>query len=439
MRHMIGRLTPDVRKVLGNTAWLMVDRVVRMGLGLCVGIWIARYLGPAQFGNLSFALSFVALFGTMTTLGLDSILVKNLLADGADAGVILGTAFVLRLLGGILAPFIAVTSIHLMEPNDPVTVLLVTLLSAGLLFQAFDTIDGYFQAHVQSKLTVWAKNMAFLSVAAVRVCLVYGKAPLWSFAIAQVAELALGALGLIAMYRWRGGRVSMWRAQRGCAVQLLRQSWPLILTGMAIMIYSRIDMVMLKLMQGDAAVGLYATATRISEVWYFVPVAIVSSVSPSIIRAKDNPGVYYERIGKLFSVMSLIALVVGSAIALGSHWIIHILYTDAFSAAAPILAVHVWASVFVFLGLAQAPWDISQNLLKLGFYRTLAGAVGNVLLNLVLIPKFSAMGAAIATVISYAIAGVFANAFDVRTRLIFVMQLKSLFPGNLFVAHKPVN
>jgi PST family polysaccharide transporter len=288
---------------------------------------------------------------------------------------------------------------------------------------------------VQAKLTVWAKNSAFLVAAAIRVLLIHWGAPLWSFAAAQLAELALGAVGLTTLYHWRGGRVTLWRARGRRALQLLSESWPVILTGMAIMVYMRIDMVMLKLMQGDDAVGLYATATRISEVWYFVPVAIVSSVSPSIIRAKDEPRIYYERIRKLFSVMSFIALLIGTVIALSSKWIVHVLYADAFSAAAPVLAVHIWASLFVFLGVAQGPWNVSQNLLRLGFYRTLAGAICNVVLNLLLIPKLSAMGAAIATVVSYAIAGVFANALDARTRPIFVMQVRSILPASLFTAY----
>ena len=433
---MIGQLTPGLRKILHNTAWLMVDRIVRMGLELFVGVWVARYLGVTQFGILSFAVSFVALFGTTATLGLDSIVVKHLVTEAAHSNEILGTAFTLRLLGGVVVPLLAVAAIHVIEPEDEITLLLVTLLSAGLFFQAFDTVDVYFQSQVQSKATVWAKNAAFLLVAGIRIFLVHAKAPLWSFAAAQVTELALGALGLMAMYRWRGGQVSMWRARRWRAVQLIQQSWPVILTGMAIMVYSRIDVVMLKFMQGDAAVGLYATANKISEVWYFVPAAIVSSVAPAIIRAKDNPTLYYERIGRLFSLMSLIALVIGSGIALSSRWIVHFLYTDAFRGAAPVLAVHVWASLFVFLGVAQGPWNVSQNLLKLVFYRTLAGAIANVLLNLVLIPRYSAMGAAIATVISYGVAGVLANAFDARTRPIFLLQLKSVLPGNLFKAHK---
>jgi PST family polysaccharide transporter len=252
-------------------------------------------------------------------------------------------------------------------------------------------------------------------------------AHVWSFALAQVCEYALAAAGLVLMYRWTGGRFLRLRIRRQRAVELLKQSWPVILSGMAIMIYMRIDAVMLKVMQGDRAVGLYAAATRVSEVWYFIPTAIVSSVMPGIIRLKSEPLRYHARIQRLFSLMSAISLSIGSAVALCSYEIIHVLYASAYDAAAPVLAVHIWASVFVFLGAAQAPWDFSERLLKLGFYRTASGAVSNVLLNLVLIPRYSALGAAVATVLSYALSAVFANVLSARTRPILVMQLKSFF------------
>jgi PST family polysaccharide transporter len=201
---------------------------------------------------------------------------------------------------------------------------------------------------------------------------------------------------------------------------------------MAIMVYMRLDAVMLKTMKGDFAVGLYSAATKVSEVWYFIPVAIVSSVQPAIMRVKDNPKLFDDRIRKLFSLMALSACVIGTAVALASHLVIRLLYSSAYLGAAPVLAVHVWASVFVFLGAAQSPWDLSKNLLRLALYRTLAGAVINVALNLYLIPRYSAMGAAIATVISYAVSGVFANALSAKTRPIFYMQMKSFFPRKLW-------
>jgi polysaccharide transporter, PST family len=428
---LLDHLPPGLRRILGNTGWLLADRVVRMALGLVVGVWIARYLGPSQFGELSFALSFVALFGTLTTLGLDGVVVRNIIGASDEALQILGTAFALRLCGSVLATILAIACIRLLQPNEVTAFWLVGLLSIGFLFQAFDTIDSYFQSQVQSRLTVWAKSSAFMTVAGIRLLLIHARAPLWAFAVAQVTELALGALAMTIAYRSAGGRLSAWQVQKWRAVQLLKQCWPVMLSGMAIMIYMRIDMVMLKVMQGAHAVGIYATATRISEIWYFVPMAIVSSVSPAIIREKANPRVYYGRIAKLFSLMALTGCIAGAAIALGAKSIIHVLYSDAFSAAAPVLAVHVWASIFVFLGVAQDPWNVCENLLKLGFYRTLAGAVINILLNVILIPRYSVMGAAIATVVSYAIAGVFANAFDVRTRPILILQLQSLAPRRL--------
>lgn len=411
----------------------MVDRLVRMGLGVVITVWIARYLGPAQFGILNFAISFIALFATLTTLGFDNIIVREIVLDRSKAPEILGTGTVLRIAASVLAPLIAMATIRVIQPNDRIAILLVSLLSIGLVFQAFDTIDFYFQSQVQSRLTVWSKNSAFLLMAAVRVLLIHFKAPLWPFAAALVTEQALGALGLIAAYRLSGGRLSLWRARKRRAIELLSQSWPVILSGMAIMIYMRIDMVMLKVMQGDRATGIYAAATRVSEVWYFIPSAIVTSVSPAIMRVRSNPDLYYERIGKLFTLMTAIAVLIGSGIALCSHWIVHLLYSYAYNAAAPVLAVHIWASVFVFLGVAQAPWDFSENLLKLGFYRTISGAIANVLMNLVLLPRYSAMGAAIATVVSYALSSVFANAFSPATRPIFFMQMRSFLLADLWM------
>jgi PST family polysaccharide transporter len=285
---------------------------------------------------------------------------------------------------------------------------------------------------VKSKITVWAKNAAFLIFAGVRVWMIRARAPLWCFAAAGTGEIALGAIGLVLGYRFSGGRLSAWTGSRKRAVQLLKQSWPLIFSGLAIMVYMRLDTVMLKVMQGDLAVGIYAAATKVSEVWYFIPVAIVSSVTPAIMKAKDDPELFYGRLRKLFSLMTVTAYFIGSIVALASHFIIRMLYSTGYSSAAPVLAVHVWASVFVFLGVAQSPWDLSRNLLTLSLYRTIAGAVINAAMNLYLIPRYSAMGAAIATVVSYAVSGVFANAFSAKTRPIFFMQMRALAPSRFW-------
>jgi PST family polysaccharide transporter len=412
--------------------WLMVDRVIRMGTGLFVGVWVARYLGPTQFGSLSFAVSFVALFGSATTLGLDGIVVREVLNKAEETCEILGTSLVLRIGSGLIAVAVSIGTLRLIQPHDRESLLLVSIYSITLVFQAFDTIDAFFQSQVRSKITVWAKNGAFLVFAAVRVWLIYVRAPLWTFLAAMAGEIVLGAVGLVLGYRLSGGRILSWRGTQKRAAHLLQQSWPIIFSAMAIMVYMRLDTVMLKMMQGDFAVGMYAAATRVSEVWYFVPVAIVSSVSPALMRAKDNPELFDSWIRRLFSLMTVTACVLGSIVALASHAIIRILYSSSYSGAAPVLAVHVWASVFVFAGVAQSPWDIAKNLLKLSLYRTIAGAAINVALNFVLIPRFAAMGAAIATVVAYAVSAVFANALSRQTRPIFFMQMRSFLPNKFW-------
>jgi PST family polysaccharide transporter len=428
-----GKIGPGLRGIIENMSWLMVDRVIRMGMGLFVGVWVARYLGPDQFGSLNFATAFIGLFATVANLGLDGILVRELLYDVQNQYEILGTSLALRSAAGFLVAGISIAVMRLIQPHDRQALLLVSILSLTLVFQAFDIIDCFFQSKVRSKITVWAKNAAFLVCAAVRVVLICVKAPLWMFIVAMTGEVALGAAGLVLGYRLSGGEIFFWRSSKKRAFGLLRQSWPVIFSGMAIMIYMRLDTVMLKVMQGDFAVGVYSAATRVSEVWYFIPMAIVSSVSPAIMRVKNDPELFYERLRKLFSLMAMSACVIGSIVALASHAIIRILYSSSYSGAGPVLAVHVWASVFVFLGCAQSPWDISKNQLKLALYRTAAGAVINVGMNLYLIPRYSAMGAAIATVVSYAISGVFANAFSARTRPIFYMQMKAFIPQRFWV------
>ncbi|SDF69865.1 flippase [Terriglobus roseus] len=436
LARSLNQLSPGLRKVLGNTSWLMMDRVVRLGLGLVVGVWVARYLGPEQFGTLNFGVSFVALFATLTTLGLEMIVVREVVLRPEDTHEILGTALALRATGSILAPAVAIGVVSLLQPNDATARLIVSILSIGMVFLSLDTIDSFFQSQVKSKLTVISKNSAFLVATAARVVLIRAHAPLWTFAAALVGEQILGAIGMAIAYRKTYGTFRQWRYRNSRAAKLLQQSWPVILSGMAIMVYMRIDMVMLKTMRGGVDAGIYAAATRVSEVWYFIPSAIVSSVWPAVLRAKDNPPLYYQRLGRLFSTVSLLALSIGGLVLLVAKPIILFLYSDAYRAAAPVLSVHIWASVFVFLGVAQAPWDFAEDALKLGFYRTFSGGVSNVLLNLYLLPRYGAMGAAIATVISYALSSVFGNLFSAKTRPIFYMQARSIILADFWMKPK---
>ena len=416
-----------LRGIIANTGWLFADRILRMGVGLFVGVWVARYLGVQQFGVFNYATAFVALFSTLSTLGLDAIVVRSIVREPEKRAEILGTAFWLKLLGGIAALVLAVSCIMVVRHDDSLTISLVAVLSSVGIFQAFDTLDLWFQSQVQSKYTVIAKNTAFAITALVKVFLISTHAPLIAFAWSGLGEVGLGVIGLMITYKISGYSPWLWSWSLSLAKTLLKESWPLILSGLTIMIYMRIDQIMLGQMVGDKAVGLYSAATRISEVWYFIPMAIASSVSPAIYAAKEvSEALYYQRIKQLIRMLVLISLVISVPMSFMSSTLITILFGNGYAEAGQILAIHIWASVFVFMGVATSPWFIAERLTEFSFHRTLIGAIVNVVLNFYLIPKYGGVGAAISTLIAYAFAGFFVHSIHPITRNIFYLQLKAL-------------
>ncbi|MBN4003548.1 flippase [Nostoc sp. LPT] len=416
-----------LRAVIANTGWLFADRILRMGASLVVGVWVARYLGVQQYGLFNYALAFVALFSPIFTLGLDDVVVRHLVRQSSNKEEILGTTFWLKFLGGIASVLLAVSTMFFLGEHEALKIWLVTILGVVGIFRASDTIELWFQSQVQSKYTVIAKNTAFLLNTVIKITLILTKAPLLAFALVTLAEFAMSAIGLLIVYQVKGSSLWLWRWSFASAKTLMKESLPLIFSGFAIMIFMRIDQVMLGQMIGDSEVGVYSAAVRISEIWYFIPGAIVSSVAPAIYAAKEkSESLYYQRIGQLLSLMTCISLGIALPMSFFSDKIIIVMFGSGYAEAGAILAVHIWTSLFVFMGLATSPWFIAEGLNHVSLGKTLFGAILNIILNLLLIPKYAGLGAAIATIISQAAAAFICNAFDSRTQKLFKIQVRSL-------------
>ncbi|MEI1376151.1 flippase [Nostoc sp. UHCC 0926] len=416
-----------LRAIIANTGWLFADRILRMGASLVVGIWVARYLGVQQYGLFNYALAFVSLFSPIFTLGLDDVVVRHIVRQSSNKQEILGTTFWLKLLGGIASVLLAVSTMFFLGEHETLKIWLVAILGMAGIFRAADTIELWFQSQVQSKYTVIAKNTAFLLNSVIKIALILTKAPLLAFAWVTLAEFVMSAISLLIVYQLKGSSLWLWRWSFTAAKTLLKESLPLIFSGFAIMIFMRIDQVMLGQMIGDSEVGVYSAAVRISEIWYFIPAAIVSSVAPAIYAAKEkSESLYYQRIGQLLSLMTCISLAIALPMTFLSDKIIMVMFGSGYVEAGPILAVHIWTSLFVFMGLATSPWFIAEGLNHVSLGKTLFGAILNIILNLLLIPKYAGFGAAIATIISQAAATFLCNAFDSRTKKIFQIQVRSL-------------
>lgn len=398
-----------------------------MGIGLLVGVWVARYLGPAQFGQLNYAIAFVGLFGAIAGLGLNGIVVRDIVREPSVADVTLGTTLFLQVLGGIVSILLIIISIVFLRPNDEYAWFIVAITSLNLIFKSTEVIKYWFESQVKSKYTVWVENGVFVFIAAIKVLMILAKTSLTTFVCINVVEGLLVAIGLILIYNLKVGSLGSWHVHILRAKRLVIDSWPLMLAGISIMIYMRIDQIMLGQMLGDDAVGLYTAATRLSEIWYFIPVAIAASLSPSIIKYRlENIGLYEKRVQALFNFMMFLSSGLALFISFISPVVIKILYGDSYSAASNVLSIHIWTSIFVFSGVASSQWFVAENLQKLSFYRTLVGAISNIVINLFLIPRYGIYGAAWATLFSQALASVLFNGIGSSSRPVFRMQVRAL-------------
>lgn len=392
----------DLQKIIINTGWLFADKILRMAVGLFVSVWIARYLGPERFGLLSYAGAFVAIFSAIANLGLDGIVVRDIVREPERKNEILGTVFFLKLLGGLFAFTMTMTTILLLRLDDSLTCWLVGIIALGTFFQSFDTIDFWFQSQLQSRYSVYAKNSAFIFLTVVKVVLVLLEAPLVAFAWAGTAEIVVGSGGFVLAYWVSGEKISSWKRSLKLGQRLLHDSWALIFSSIIIVIYMRIDQVMLGEMIGGSEVGVYSAAVSLAEVWYFVPMAVVSSTFPSIVKARqESDELFYCRLQKLYNLMALMAYVVAVPITFLAGPIVKLLFGAAYSKAGPMLALLIWAGMFTNLGVARSSFLTTMNWTKIHFLTVFLGCVINVALNIILIPRYGGMGAVIASCIAY--------------------------------------
>ncbi|MEY3678360.1 MAG: hypothetical protein RI924_501, partial [Bacteroidota bacterium] len=312
------------------------------------------------------------------------------------------------------------------NPDSNSLILLVSICASAYLFKSFNIIDSYFQSQVKSKQVVLVQNACLVLSAALKITLVYWAAPVLYFAWALCVDSTLLALGLVWMYQRQGLQLRAWIFSWERAKNLISQSWPLILTAVMISIYMKIDQVMLKSL-GSKQVGIYSAAARISESWYFIPVAIVTSVFPAIIHArKTDPERYHKRLQNLYDLLVGISVPVALLISFSANSIIAFLYGEQYSGAGDMLSIHIWSGIFVFLGSASSQYLLAEGYTMISFTRTAVGALVNVLLNLWLIPLYGGWGASVATLIAYGISTFFVL-FIPKTRQQGLLMLKSLF------------
>lgn len=424
-------ISVEYNKVLKNIGWLFFDRVFRMGMGLIVGAWVARYLGPTEFGTFNYLLATIGIFSPFASLGLEAMVVKELVENPKRTSSIMSTAITLRLLAGLVSFFICVCIFFFLKQEEPKAFYVGSILALTLLAQALVSVELYYQSQVASKVAVISQSIAYILVNIVKILLILFKADLIAFAIVTTLEMALGGVFMMTAFVKITKQHFKLMIDKILAKKLMTKGWPLIFSAFMIMIYMRIDQIMLGEMVNDYEVGTYSAALKLSEIWYIIPTIICNSFFPSIIEAKKlGSEIYYKKIQNLFDILFFISFGIAVCVAFSSNLIIDVLYGDQYKDAAVILTIHIWTSLFVFLGVGSSNFFIIENLQMKTFTRTGLGAIVNICLNLVLIPKFHAIGAAVATLISQFLSSYLFDLLSKKTYILFKMKTRTFLGIN---------
>lgn len=425
---MLNNFSDSIKKVLGNTGWLISDKIIRMVTGLFVAAWVARYLGPDQYGLLNLSLALVALVGVLSNFGLQEIIIRNIVKNPEKRDDLLGTAFVIKAVVGILVFFISILITYLIRPADSLSHILVIIIAAGPIFQSFDVIEFYFKSQVEAKYSVIAKSISFLIINVLKVILIIIEAPLVAFAFAVLADILLGSASLVAAYKLSGKFIRKWKMNFAQAKEFLAEGYLLAISAIAILIYMRIDQIMIGQLIGDKEVGLYSAAVKLSDVWYVIPLALIQSVAPVLVKSyNENIEKYNYRLQKLFNLLTLIGLLIAVPTSFLSGWIVEIVFGGAYSNSSTIFAIHIWSIIFVGWGLLRYHILIFEKLVYITMIASLFGAVANVIINYFLIPLYKGEGAAIATLLSQLISSSLILLFFRKSRKLVWMEVKSLF------------
>ena len=405
------------RKILKSVSWLFVERIVRLAVALVTGIYVARYLGEALFGQLNYATGFVGLFFALGAMGIDEILVRDLVKYPEKKDEMLGTGALIKLAGSLLMVVLAVGG-SVLKGMDGLTASLIAVIACAELLRPFGVIDQWFMAQVKAAAAVRVQMAQVLISAAVKFALIgaieFGiltaqEALIW-FAWTYVVESAVLAVGYLYMYGRIGGSWRQWRATWPMAWHLLRESWPMLIYGMALYVQARIDQVMIKDLltrtQGETAafaeVGQYSVALRMAEALGFLPVIVQKTLAPAITKARAyDADLYKDRLLNQYRLMFGLFLVTAIPLFLFAKPMVILLFGSEYGPAGYLLSLFAVRLFFTNMGTGKGSYIVNESLFKYALVTAMIGAMTNIGINLWLIPTYKSIGAIWATIISF--------------------------------------
>lgn len=441
--HKRLHLSKTKEAIMQNLFWAVLGKLVNMFGGLLVGIIVARYLGPEQYGLMNYVISYVFLFQTFALFGLDSIEIREEARAQKPYTTIIGTAFCLKLIFGFFFIIVAIATSWLMEA-DGYTTLLIAIYSLSVVLNSLIVIRNYFTAIVQNEYVVKAEISRTLISVAIKLTLLLTDASLTWFVLAYMFDFVLLGTGYIMAYHSKIGTLRDWHFDSEYARFLLKESFPLLLTNAAVIIYQRIDQVMIGNMIDKSSVGYFSVAAKFSELLIFLPMILAQTITPILVQARErNVAEYKAKAQQFMNISFWLSLIVSAVVSMLAYWLIHYTFGPAYLPAVAVLQVLAFKAASVALSNTAGAMLVTEGLQRWAILRDGFGCIVCVLLNYLLLPHYGIMAAAFVSITSNVAAGYLADAMVPAYRHLFVCQTKALVLGwkDIFyvrqILHKP--
>ncbi len=415
---------------------MLSEKLIKMVSHLVMLILLARFLGTEELGQLMYCLALASIFIFLNGLGLDTLLTKQFIDRPSKKHSYLQHALIARLIAGVICIIlINIVAIWLVDESYR---LLLFIISLYHLLMPFTVFDWYLQAEGKGELSAIALIFGHITGFIFRlICLYLGGDILWlGFAYFLEALVLAGSLFLIVRRQNSrfSGPISPERIKN-----MVTTASPLIVSGAVVLLYMKVDQLMLGYMINESEVAVYVAATRLSEAWYFVGLTLIGVYFPLLLQILNEKGIASYRL----TIINMGSWLIWGAISLAmatvflADWLIYVLYGTDFHLSADVLIVTIWAVPFVYLGAISTKMFVTMNKQKIVLYRSVSGLIVNLALNILLIPYYGALGAALATLVAQIFASYIVNAFVDKNGDIFKTQTMILF--RLFIRSKYLN
>lgn len=422
------------KKIFGNSMWQISEKIITMVLSVLVTSLVARYLGTEKYGYANYIISVVMLFTAFSTLGMEKITINDIVKNNYSQSKIIGTSFIIRLIGGIVLTIISQIALLILTNGEKEAQILGIILGSCMIFKAFEVIEYYLQAKMKLKVSSIIRFITAIIVSIARILVVFLDAGIIGFIFTYLIDAVVA--GILFYIYYKNKNKDKLEISKEYAKDLLSRCWYIAIAGLMTTIYMRIDQVMLgSMLANKTENGIYSAAARIAEMWYFVPLAIIASFQPIIIKYKANKDEieYKKNMQKLYDIVAIIGIVFGILITAFGGIAINILYGSEYASATNVLSISVWAGLFATLGSARSVWLVAENKQKYTLVYTGVGCIVNIILNSIFIPNIGAIGAAIATLIAQFVANVVSLLFFKETRESSIMIIKSILVNSIIL------